>query len=474
PYPFSPAYSYKETGGAKPQLRGTVFRGIEQDGYVKIVALRGDKAAAEWRKWGFMPPLPPAVTRTCWKCGSRMDKKSFQGVKSVFRCSRTSCRKWHNGETAFAPLHGAKVMTHEQYLRISYCFSLQCRVDQTEFLTGASEDMVSRVFACHRDVFAWFMEELGRGMCFNAAEVDMDASKTHVRRRLRGKESDLNIHSGRIWFFKERSTGRRKAGDAFPPEPLADIEGAVLSSLRSGAIACADGGLAIKSAVAKAGVPLATALHGRRPNGQFCRLQLLDKNSVSPALAQVLTGMGTMSGPSASIRVTGGNQAAEGARGNSRSGMQGRAVHRGQAAKHSSAHGMCSLFLSHNPGMAKLGAAHAHFIRSHMNDVTPSSFFGRSGWSGSKGAIGVLAASPAAVAKARAGQKPSAGAAGQEDVAEGARGHDAVARRCGGAPPGQEDAPGRCSQEEARRGRRRQRRQEGSEEHLGLAVRLPV
>lgn len=416
-YPWSPAYSYHQDGGQKQASRGNVFRRLEQDDYVTICSLKGDAAKAELRKHCFLPPLPPQVTRSCWKCGQAMKKTAFQDMDDVLRCSNVACRTWYNGATAYTPLHGAEV-THEQYLRISYCFSLQCRVDQTVLLSAASENVVSRIFACHRDVLAWFMEELGRGMRFETGEVDLDASKSHVQR---SKDVELNYHVGRIFLMKERATGRTKAvplrdvpvrkGDALPPESLADIQHAVLSSLRDGAIAGGDGGRAIKSAVAKAGVPLATALHGRKPHKQFSKLQIFKKADVSDKLVTVLDKMGRVSCSSESIRVAGGNQGAEGSWGCGRSGMQGRAVHRGGASQHSTSHGMCSLFLSHNPGLAKLGAAHASFIRAHMNTVRPGGFFQRGGWSGSKDSTGELQANPDAVAQARVVKKRPAGSA---------------------------------------------------------------
>jgi hypothetical protein len=173
-------------------------------------------------------------------------------------------------------------------------------------------------------------------------------------------------------------------GDALPPEGNEDIAIPIADAMQEGSIACGDGGLAIRSSVRKAAkglVPLATALHGRKPKKQFTRLQQFPKHSLSPKLAGVMDKMGRLSPSSSSLRVIGGNQAAEGTWGTGKQGLKQRAVHRGKAALHSSAHAGCTLYLSHFPGLKSAGHVWKAFLFAYVDKVSPQGFFTKSGWS---------------------------------------------------------------------------------------------
>ncbi len=108
-----------------------------------------------------------------------------------------------------------------------------------------------------------------------------------------------------MFVFKERGTSKRKLvplpdlrvrkNEAMQPESNADVRDTILSSLLPGAVVGADGGLAIGRSVAKChagAVPLATAIHGRRPRKQFTRLVKMQKKDVAKPLLDVLEKQG--------------------------------------------------------------------------------------------------------------------------------------------------------------------------------------
>ncbi len=103
-------------------------------------------------------------------------------------------------------------------------------------------------------------------------------------------------------------------GSGLPPEALADVFQPLTQSLAHGSIACSDGSRAIEGAVQRAkkgAVPLAVAIHGRKPRKQFTALKKLDKTSPLPALHAVLSSQGRVKDSSVHVRICGGNQAAE-------------------------------------------------------------------------------------------------------------------------------------------------------------------
>ena len=89
---WAPAYFFDLKGGKKEQKGENLFRQVEQPQFPATCALAEEDAKAQCAKYGFLPPLPPQHSRTCWKCGAPMEVKTFSGVEQVLRCSRTSCR----------------------------------------------------------------------------------------------------------------------------------------------------------------------------------------------------------------------------------------------------------------------------------------------------------------------------------------------------------------------------------------------
>ena len=251
---------------------------------------------------------------------------------------------------------------------------------------------MSRCFACHRDIVAWWAIRMGRDLTFQTGEVDIDVAK-HVVSRAGATE---NVHKGRLLVLKERSTKRRKVvtcpdvscpkGTVPGPEANEDVEATIRGTLRDGAIACADGGRAIMSAVKKAAsgaIPIAYAVHGfDGGKKQFTALTKIPKDSASQQLQHVMTTMGRLSETSSSLRVTGGNQAAEGVWGSAKSWQKGKCTHRGGAAQHATAHAACATYMAHNPGVPALAAAWKAWLSEHVDSDDPQGFFSRSGWTG--------------------------------------------------------------------------------------------
>ncbi len=161
--------------------------------------------------------------------------------------------------------------------------------------------------------------------------------------------------------------------------------------MKLGSIAGADGGQAILSQVkvtgAKAGgskdaIPVAQAIHGKKPKKQFTRCEKRDKSTIPAELEAVLHSQGRWDEASKSVRFVGGNQAAESEWGVSGSLLAQKAVHRGQAKLHSTAHACSALFLATCPGLQKLGLVMQRFFQECIDKADPSTYFTRSGWTG--------------------------------------------------------------------------------------------
>ena len=113
-------------------------------------------------------------------------------------------------------------------------------------------------------------------MEFKADEVDMDAKKTMVNRSGLAASGE-NVHVGRLFVMRERSTERKKltalqdvavpVGTALPPEDNDDVRPAVSTSLKPGAMGAGDRGRAIKACAKASGggqVPLTYAMRGNK------------------------------------------------------------------------------------------------------------------------------------------------------------------------------------------------------------------
>ena len=118
--------------------------------------------------------------------------KSPSAPLQVLVCGRHQCGVRNMPLTTFTPMYGTR-MTHQSYWRVAWCFANQERIDQTVELSDVSEDVISRCFACHRDVVAWWSVRMGRDLTFGAGEVDIDVAKHAVVR----SDPHENVHTGR-------------------------------------------------------------------------------------------------------------------------------------------------------------------------------------------------------------------------------------------------------------------------------------
>ena len=97
----------------------------------------------------------------------------------------------------------------------------------------------------------------------------------------------------------------------------------------------------------------------------------------------VLESQGRWDEKSSCVRFVGGNQAAESEWGVSGSLMAQKAVHRGQAKRHSTAHACSSLSLSTCIGLKGLSLPMAWFYQEVLDKADPGTYFNRQGWTGS-------------------------------------------------------------------------------------------
>jgi hypothetical protein len=105
----------------------------------------------------------------------------------------------------------------------------------------------------------------------------------------------------------------------------------------------------------------------------------------STELVAAFKAMGRWSEQTATLKVTGGNQGAEGEWGTSKSLQKSTCRHRGRAVGHAPAHAACAANLSQNPGIRALGHAWNAWYSVHLDNADPKGWFSGSGWSG-KGA----------------------------------------------------------------------------------------
>ena len=174
-----------------------------------------------------------------------------------------------------------------------------------------------------------------------------------------------------------------------PPESNLEIRGAIVASMKPGSVAGADGGRAIKSSVRAAGamatgnlhaIPVVQAIHGKRPRKQFTRFEKRSKDAIIPELEAVLRAQGRWDPASKSVRFVGGNEAAESEWGVSASLLAQKAVHRGNAKLHSTAHACSALYLASCPGLKYLAVVMERFFQECIDKADPSTYFTRSGW----------------------------------------------------------------------------------------------
>ena len=388
PRPWSPRYAYTTSGDVLAHSRGNNFRSLDQPSYPEVVGCTEEQATVSLHEFGLLPHCIPRVGRFCWKCKKPLQMKTKKDGRKLMVCDWKCAVALTS--TAYTPMYCAEV-TRKQYWMVAWCFANQHRLDQTIHLSGLKEFTVARLFACHRDVCGWWVIHSGRDLQLRAGEVDIDVAKSAVSRN----DPHVNKHRGRLLVLKERSTKRRKfvtcpdvtcpKGEVPGPESLEDVSEPIQSTLRPGSIACADGGQAIKSAVrktAKGAIPLAYATHGMEWKKQFTALQKIPREGASQELIDTMNKMGRLEEGSSSIRVTGGNQGAEGVWGSMKSLQKGMCTHRGGAVKRATAHAACAAFIAHNPGVRKLGHAWTAWYALHLDSTDPKGFFTRSGWTG--------------------------------------------------------------------------------------------
>ena len=120
----------------------------------------------------------------------------------MLNCSGKACPVRFKADVAYTPRYDTTI-TERQWLSTGFAFGQQSRVGQVVLWCEVNETKLGLMFAAHRDVTAWFVVRCGKDVTFQTAEVDMDASKGHIVRSARDK---VNIHSGRLFLFKERAT----------------------------------------------------------------------------------------------------------------------------------------------------------------------------------------------------------------------------------------------------------------------------
>ena len=96
----------------------------------------------------------------------------------------------------------------------------------------------------------------------------------------------------------------------------------------------------------------------------------------------MMASVGRLQDGSSSIRITAGNQAAEGSWGTAKSLQKAQCTHRGAATSHAAAHAACASYMAQNPGLQSLGHAWAAWYCEHLDSDDPQGFFTRSGWTG--------------------------------------------------------------------------------------------
>ena len=234
----------------------------------------------------------------------------------------------------------------------------------------------------------------------------MDAKKTMVDRSSLAGSSE-NVHVGRLFVMRERSTDRHKLaalqpmavpqGTALPPEDNDDIKSTVCSSMLPGSVGSGDGGQAIKSSVkASAGgaVPLIYAQHGKKPKAQYTKHSKLDVASLAPELLDFFAKQGRVVEGSSSVRLVAGNQGAESLWGTSANLLTQLCMHRGMAKRNATANALCCIFLSQTPGLKAFGQAWAAFLRAHVDTRPAKGLFNNLDWCGMNEYLGVAASEP--------------------------------------------------------------------------------
>ena len=203
PHPWSPHYSYTETGNPRPHSKGNVFRALQgEEHFCDIANISEADALKVLRKYGLCPLY---TKRHCYQCGKNMKLKEWKGRNPALRC-RKPCNTMMRADTAYLPIHNSTT-TFAEYLRVCYCFCTQLRQDQAVRFAKVNQTKVLELYSCLRDVAAWYTLHSTKDVVFNTGEVDMDAAKSIIDRSASQK---CNVHRGRLFVMRERATGKRK------------------------------------------------------------------------------------------------------------------------------------------------------------------------------------------------------------------------------------------------------------------------
>ena len=133
---------------------GHYFRALVQPNYPAVLGMSAAAVRQTLVAFSLQPALPPVYARTCHACGSAMKLTKWADRGSVLVCSDKACPVRFKADPAYTPRYDTTV-TEEQWLRASYCFSMQSRIDQAVWYAGVNETKVGMLYSAHRDITAW-------------------------------------------------------------------------------------------------------------------------------------------------------------------------------------------------------------------------------------------------------------------------------------------------------------------------------
>jgi len=289
-------------------------------------------------------------------------------------------------DLAYTPLWHMQrggTLSYVAFLKAMYVFGLKIPQDAACHLVGCGYDSIQNWYKMIRVGTAFAELHAARNMEFADGTVEVDATKTNVRRSL----AKVNVHCGRFLIIVHRETGEYalepladkvvKKGAPPPPESYEEVKGPMISKIHSGHVLSSDSGGAFKK-VAKLhlkskGVPHATVLHKAKNFSHVVRIPVSKLNKRLRKRVAVLP-----TTTSRTYRFKAGDQLAENAFGVVKRNLKRLNLNRNTARV--SVSFLSAAWLQKNCGLAGVAKALQIYQQNMIDQVHPQDAYKSTAW----------------------------------------------------------------------------------------------
>ena len=379
PSPLDRATAY--TTAALPKKAS--LKELQQDSYPTILKLTEEQARLKLKALGLLPPM---TFRKCWRCGRRM-AHCGRGTHALRCTGGRSCRtEVRRADVAYTPLwHMNKggASSYKAYLNALYVYSLKIGVDSSRHLLGCCYDSAAKWSKMLRVGTAHAELHHGRDMEFPDGTVEVDATKTTVKR----SKKKTSTHCGRFLVIYHRETGQyaleplqdKDVLKGAPPAPEAyeEVKGPMTRKIHEGHVLSSDSGRAFKKVAREhlegKGVAYATVVHKSK---QFARVAHIPVKSLSKRVRDRVAPLPTTT--KRTYRFKAGDQKAEGVFQAVKRNLKRMSL--GRAPQNASLNFLASSWLSRCPGLEAVAGGFAADQRAIVDKCHPADAFKKTPW----------------------------------------------------------------------------------------------